>query len=122
MYVASDHPPRGTACAPRGRGSPDLAMRHPPAATGGPTDHTRSGSARDGARLPSNSWSSVQLGGTVKESLERLTIRSSPLYQATVAPPVITSAPGGTACRKRTFSAGDSAPMPCRDHASSCFG
>src|SRR5262245_65246082 len=82
MYVASDHPPRGTACAPRGRGSPDLAMRHPPASTGGPTDHTRSGSARHGARLPPNSWSSVQFGGTVKSSVETFTISSMPLYHA----------------------------------------
>src|SRR5205085_7967847 len=70
----------------------------------GATRHTRRGSTRHGRRGPSYSSTSCQLGGTVKPSCDRFTIKSRLLYHGNVAPPVITSAPGGTVSKKRSFA------------------
>src|SRR5262245_65246083 len=103
MYVASDHPPRGTACAPRGRGSPDLAMRSPAGRHGwadGPHAQ-RLGAPRGSlaAELLEQRpvWRDREVERRdVHDQLDAAVPRS-------VAPPAIPRAPGSTGRRKRTL-------------------
>src|SRR5262245_20140699 len=83
-----------------------------PSADGDPTDQMRSGSARHGVTFPSRSATSVQCRGTSKSSRERLTIRSMPLYQGSVAPPVTTRTPGGAPLRNFTLRSLESGGTP----------